>query len=138
MIPLSEEGRTAAVVCPLRHAWRGGGADIHSGTSAQRRRRRVRPNDDNAFRHHYRGSERLLAGLGDVHVGVWTSPEDHSFWPIPQSRPVLVQLLGSPDWASRPAAYAAAALRLVRAHPNIRELQVWNDRSVLVAVCAGR
>jgi hypothetical protein len=93
-------------------------------------------NDDNAFRHHYRGSERLLTGLGNVHVGVWTSPEDHSFWPIPQSRPVLVQLLGSPDWASRPAAYAAAALRLVRAHPNIRELQVWNEPDLCWFPCA--
>lgn len=73
-------------------------------------------NDDNAFRHHYSGSARLLAGLDDVQVGVWTSTNDYSSWPIPQSRGVLVQLLGSPDWASRPAAYAAAALRLVRAH----------------------
>jgi len=34
-------------------------------------------NDDNAFRHHYRGSAQLLAGLEDVQVGVWTSPNDY-------------------------------------------------------------
>jgi hypothetical protein len=26
--------------------------------------------DDNAFRHHYRGSAKLLSGLDDVQVGV--------------------------------------------------------------------
>ena len=65
-------------------------------------------NDDNAFRHHYEGSARLLAGLDDVQVGVWTTPNDYAFWPISQTRGVLVQLLGSPEWASRPTAYAAA------------------------------
>ncbi len=89
-----------AVVFASHHAWRGGGVEVHSGTCVQRGHTVFGINDDNAFRYHYRGSAQLLAGLDDVQLGVWTSPDDHSFWPIPQTRGVLVQLLGSPPWVA--------------------------------------
>ena len=85
-----------------------------------------------------------MAPLGAIQVGLWVRyrcATDSDDWlvrglprdlgQVPNSQPVFVQLLGSPSCtpktASERRAYARTARRLVRDHPNIRELQVWNE-----------
>jgi hypothetical protein len=91
-----------------------------------------------------------LAGLGPIQVGSfvrWRCGVETQDKPpfvlqqmpadlgtIPNSQPILVQFLGAPGCTPRTAlqraAYARAALELVRRNLNIRELQVWNEPNI--------
>ena len=74
-------------------------------------------------------------------IGVWInlSAPDRSIWNIPSDRSVLAQVLGPPsEWAGIPRRYAGAVRALVLAHPNIREVQVWNEPDLCVFPCAQR
>jgi hypothetical protein len=79
-----------------------------------------------------------MAELAPRQVGIWVAPEDvEKPWPaVPPSVGVLAQLVGNQWWADRPGAYAAAARRLVLSHPNVRELQVWNEPDLCWFPCA--
>lgn len=82
---------------------------------------------------------REMGELAPRQVGVWVAPEDvDKPWAVPPSIGVLVQLVGAQWWAERPGAYAAAARRLVLAHPNVREVQVWNEPDLCWFPCAGK
>jgi hypothetical protein len=62
-----------------------------------------------------------------VQVGVWVNYDcENAALRIPTSQPLLATLWGRCSWPSS-GAYAAAARALVAAHPNIREIQVWNE-----------
>lgn len=79
-----------------------------------------------------------MAELAPRQVGLWIAPEDvEKPWAaVPPGIGVLAQLVGAPWWAEHPGAYAAAARRLVLAHPNVRELQVWNEPDLCWFPCA--
>ena len=69
-----------------------------------------------------------LAQLGIDQVGISVAPGDEQkAWAIPASMGVLVVFAGNHWYESHPAAYAAAARRLVKFHPNVREIQVSNE-----------
>jgi hypothetical protein len=74
-------------------------------------------------------------------IGVWIdlSAPDRGVWDIPADRNVLAQVLGrASEWAGDPGKYAGAVRELVLAHPNIREVQVWNEPDLCVFPCAQR
>ena len=96
-------------------------------------------NDDN-LRHDWSHArtEQLPAGN---QVGVWInlSAPDRDDWQVPDDRDVLAQVLGDwSDWARDPAKYARAVRDLVVAHPNIREVQVWNEPDLCSFPCMRR
>jgi hypothetical protein len=88
-------------------------------------------------------SERM-APLGPIQVGLWVQWHGPRYEPdwvmsglpqdigdVPTTQPALVQFLGSPASSPRTRSerrsYGQALLKLVLAHPNIREVQVWNE-----------
>jgi hypothetical protein len=81
-----------------------------------------------------------MVELAPRQVGIWVAPEDaENPWPaIPPGVGVLAQLVGAGSWPTHPGAYAAAARRLVLAHPNVREVQVWNEPDLCWFPCAPR
>jgi hypothetical protein len=65
--------------------------------------------------------------LRPIQVGIWLNYDcENPTWRLPASQPLLVTLRAQCRWPS-PGAYAAATSALVAAHPNIREIQVWNE-----------
>jgi hypothetical protein len=73
-----------------------------------------------------------IAPLGLARVTNWAFYDGgNGPWGIPESQPVTLILSG--HWPHLPldpegrAHYARAAVRLVRQHPSIREIQVWNE-----------
>jgi hypothetical protein len=74
-------------------------------------------------------------------IGVWINLNalDRGIWSIPSDRSVFAQVIGArSEWARRPKRYAGAVRELVLAHPNIREVQVWNEPDLCVFPCAQR
>lgn len=70
----------------------------------------------------------MLARLGVDQVEISVSPgEETKPWAIPKTVGVLVVFTGDHWYESHPAAYAAAARRLIAHHPNVREIQVQNE-----------
>lgn len=92
-------------------------------------------NDDSA-RMNYSAAAAKLAPLGNVQVGVWLANPNDSRWTVPNSRSVLLQMYGGRWWIDHPLAYAARARQLVMLHPNIREIQVWNEEDTCWFPCA--
>ena len=96
-------------------------------------------NDDN-LRHDWNPARTGALPAGNQ-VGVWInlSAPDRDVWQVPDDRSVLAQVLGKrSDWARDPAKYARAVRDLVLAHPNIREVQVWNEPDLCSFPCARR
>ena len=96
-------------------------------------------NDDN-LRHDWNPARTGALPAGNQ-VGVWInlSAPDRDAWQVPDDRSVLAQVLGKwSDWARDPAKYARAVRDLVLAHPNIREVQVWNEPDLCSFPCARR
>lgn len=96
--------------------------------------------NDDALRRHWAANSDRIASLGIDQVGVWAMTDCRGFVPdlgqIPANQPTLVQLLGDGSLGSLcltrsgREAYARAARTLVQRHPNIREIQVWNEEDL--------
>src|ERR1051325_11501551 len=91
--------------------------------------------NDDRIRTSWKNEAAALAELRVDQVGVWVRPEGPWQWTIPAGVEVLATMVGGASDYD-PAHYAAAARRFVLAHPNVRELQVWNESDLCWVPCA--
>ena len=96
-------------------------------------------NDDNLRLDWNPARTELLPASNQIGVWIDLGAPDRSIWNIPSDRSVLAQVIGpTRQWAGFPTKYADVVRELVLAHPNIREVQVWNEPDLCVFPCAQR